>query len=679
MISDHLYTKSLTPLGYLDYDLVIDGRVVDATSMTRRVQSWQRTVNIREATVKTTLELTDGVGLDILAFTPYGKEEVFFHFTFRGLDGISHRVQFRPRLKLALRPRSGGKPIPDSIPLREAGTATARIVAEATPDGAFSPHEHYLLDYRVTGSPGGVPFADESGLGVTFDSDVSEDSVQMVCRFRLANSEEAKAVSPPEGLGTESITLGDLEEALASHLEDYANYYDSGARIDVGDAKRELLFNNSLYLLRIGGTYDAGFPLQFLLFHAESWFGSTFWDLNFIADGLIRTNHLEPVRNVIRWLNRAKNPEGRPFAWITRYDGSSAMPPEWSDTGFMVNAAFAMVAIRYYEATRDREFLASDCYPLIRTIAEYAVSERVRREGDYFIGGPAGFDVNAPQEINETFSTAWFVVVLRKAAEYAEILDADPALRKDWREVTENIRFEQGPDGYHQSRNHPKPGNWVSMLLYPTEAAPLLNLEVFAENRKTQCFLDDYPVHQPWCFFWQALSDMRLDPARADEADRNIDEGLRFVYGPGYFSEIAPEGKGGLVGLPPYATAHGTYLTAITEQLVSGSIWDNTLNVFAHLPNSLSDREIEFERILSSRGILVSGRRTRDSVKISLNGDGPVALRVEIPKGRGSETPLRISVGGKTIKEPDIRNSIFRTHVSLAPDTPIRVSVEREQ
>lgn len=668
MISEHInldpqmtfHAKDLMPLGYLDYTISIDnGPKIRSADLAQYVTRWERTTDIRQATVDTVLYLKQGIRLRIQAFSPYDSSQVCFRFFISGIDDKPHRVTLSPQLHPKLRPRSNSWPVTDTITHSSHGADTGMLRGIIHSDGKFKPLEDYEVAWGVAGKHGTV-FTDAEAVGITFTDlavDTSKTQVQDVI-FYFGSS----AIGTDDNKSVDAVLRSFLEDGfnslLNTHKADYASYYDSGAQIHVGDAKREFMYNNSVYLLRLASSYRSGVPLNLLLFHPVCWSGATFWDLNFVLDGLIRSNHLEPVGRAVTWLKDAVNSEGRPFHWMIHYDGTSAWPSGWGpERGYLVSAAHAMSAIRHYETTRDRQLLASTIYPIVERVADYAVADRFITDPDnpdHYIGASSGNDGAAPTETNETFTTLWFAVVVKKAIEYSAALGVDNDRRAIWQDRLDGLKLEKGLHNgktmYFQSRTHPRPGSWLSMSLYPTEASPLVDPDTYAANRSVQCFLDWYhssdtppqQTHQPWVYFWQAVSDMRLASSlsaagipsqwNADTCEAYIATGLSYIYGPGYFCEIAPESTKDLVGMPPYQSAHGAYITAASEQLVSGSIWEDTVDVFVNLPASMRDNEISFTNIRTPRGQVISATMNMDNIKITLSGrSSMVRVRVLIP------------------------------------------------
>lgn len=648
MIADHLGPRNLMPLARLVLGLRVDGEdLAEPDRLAGAVTAWRRLHNLRAATVETSYDLRQGVGVALETFVPQESEELLFRITVRSLDGRPHRVVMTPRMELTLRSRNSGGAIYDRIGPLSARYCWGGREATCLPAGPRKAREEYRVGLSAAWSGPGRLLATDGALGVTSDFVVGPGSRTL----DLALGAAAGNVVRP----------GPVRYAarLAAHKRGWDRYWQQCGETWGDDHLRELVAHQSLALFRIGTTYRRGAPLEFHLFHPENWYGGTFWDLTFVMDGLLRWNVLEPARRSVEWLQRVAAPEGRPFHWMTHYDGGSAMPPGSVDTGLMVNAAHATAAIRLYEATGDEALLRDRVYPIVRKVAAWSAASFFKQEGNHWIGGGAGLDANTAMEPNETFTTLWFAAVLRRAALYAERLGVDPVERANWSAIAAGIRPEVGRDGYHQSRSVARPFGWVSLLLYPTEAAPLVDLGRFRVNRPAQAFEYDYHTYQPWVYFWQALSDMRVRGDVAANADARIGEGLKALYGPAYLAEILPAGIS-MEGLPPYQTAHGSYLAACAEQMVAGDTWSDALDLFVNLPPRLRDRNVGFRGLRSPRGCVVSGEWSPSLVCVTIIAPRATHVRLRLPIAAGT---VDVRTGRRVVKGLECRNGLVGLEV----------------
>lgn len=646
MVSSHYYPVNLMPLGYMHYELAIDARPVD---IRESVTMWRRTINIRNAVVDTELIFRQGIRLSITSLTPQEKHQAYFRFQVESLDDIPHSVVICPQISLKLRERNGGGAILDSTSNISHSENHASLSGRVLKTGKHSALENYSLDYSVYGPDA---WADEKSIGAVIsmkaDSRTSSDTV----RFCIGEIEKARSYSA----------------AMRSHTRDWDNFYSSSANISTNRPIRDFLFYNSLYLLRIGGTYNNGMPLEFLLFHPENWHACTFWDLSFMTDAMIKSNNLMQSKRIVSWLGKIAAPKGRTFHWMTLYNGESGMPATSVDSGLGVNAAHAMSAIRHFETTGDIDFLRSTIYPLLRKTSIYIADERLIKEGSHYIGAGAGIDANTPLLVNDTFSTVWFGVILKKTAEYAKLLNVDIEESKHWNEISDNIQLSTYERGYKYSRDWPYSDGWVWMLLYPTESMPLLNMKLFAKNRE---FLNYENLGQPWVYFWQASSDYRAQLNLADSCEKYIDRGLEYTRGPGYFMEGVTGGA--MEGLPPYTSAHASYMVASIEQMVMSSIWSNEIGVFTNLPSSLLEDRIKFRNIRSSKGVMVSGTYTPDMVQTTLSGRGKAVVSIRCPRNLAPGNAIILIDGQPTPSE--FGNGRCRLSLELADGSPMTIVI----
>ncbi|MHB1457414.1 MAG: hypothetical protein ACYC0V_10920 [Armatimonadota bacterium] len=646
MVSSHYYPVNLMPLGYMHYELSIDAEPIN---IRESVTSWRRKVNILGAVVDTELTFTQGIKLNITSFTPQEKHQAYFKFQVVSTDGASHTVIIRPQISLRLRERNGGGDILDSTANINHGSNHASLSGKILKNGKHSALEDYSLHYSVDGSNA---WADEKSIGAEIDLKAESQPSSQTVRFCVGEIEKTQAYST----------------AFKNHTKDWENFYESGANISTNRPIRDFLFYNSLYLLRIGGTYNNGMPLEFLLFHPENWHACTFWDLNFMTDAMIKSNNLKQSRNIVKWLNKIVAPKGRPFHWMTLYNGESGMPATSVDSGLGVNAAHAMSAIRYFETTGDVDFLKSTVYPLVRKTSIYIAEERLIKEGDHYIGTGTGIDANTPLLVNDTFSTVWFGVILKKTVEYAKLLNVDTEESKHWNKIADNIQLSTYERGYKYSRDWPYSDGWVWMLLYPTEAMPLLDMKLFAKNRE---YLNYENLGQPWVYFWQASSDYRAQLNLGESCEKYIDKGIEYTRGPGYFMEAVIGGT--MEGLPPYTSAHASYVVASIEQMVMSSIWNNVIEVFTNLPSSLQDRRIEFRNIRTSKGVMISGIYTPDAVQTILLGSGKADVIIRCPKDFAPENVL-VLINGQPASAK-FGNGRCRLSLELVDGSPITIVV----
>jgi len=140
--------------------------------------------------------------------------------------------------------------------------------------------------------------------------------------------------------------------------------------------------------------------------------------------------------------------EGAMYPWESAGDGSEDTPV-WALTGpfqHHITGDVAWAHWKYYQITKDRDWLRNRGWPVIKAAAEFWAS-RVERNG------PGRYDINNVIGANEweenidnnAFTNGMAITSLRIATQCANELDIIP--NPDWREVEMNIPILKFPDG----------------------------------------------------------------------------------------------------------------------------------------------------------------------------------------------------------------------------------------
>jgi hypothetical protein len=245
--------------------------------------------------------------------------------------------------------------------------------------------------------------------------------------------------------------------------------------------------------------------------------------------------------------------------------------------------------------------------------------------------------------VNEAGTVVIFDTVLRKAIEYSSLLDADSEQREKWQELVDGMVFFEANGRYLAHRRAPdgaRTSPWFSNGLYLGEAQEYLDIEMF---RRT---VDSEPplTHCNWAWLNSAAASSQLRLGRPDRAEQHLVDTLEHrIHGPGYFEEMAPSG---VAALPPFATAHGSFVTAMCEQIVLSDFWRPAIAVGVGLPTRLRSRRIAFHGMRAIRGVIVSGtlEPRRAAAKFTPTGGTPgdVDITLAIPACVGSMFDVHI-------------------------------------
>jgi len=153
---------------------------------------------------------------------------------------------------------------------------------------------------------------------------------------------------------------------------------------------------------------------------------------------------------------------------------------------------------------------------------------------------------------------------------------------------------------------------------------------------------------QPWTEFIQASSDFRA--GFIEEGYRMREIGINHAYGPGFFSEVGPRQE--TCGLPPYISAHGSYMTALTYQFITASIWEKKIGVFSAMPMAYRDKSIRIRDMHAIGNVRITAEYDRLEVNAELEGElMGYTLIMPVPFGIGVDN-MRVLVNGsvKTFK-----------------------------
>ena len=139
---------------------------------------------------------------------------------------------------------------------------------------------------------------------------------------------------------------------------------------------------------------------------------------------------------------------GAMFPWESSADGSEDTPV-WALTGpfqHHITGCVGWASWKYYQVTKDKEWLRTRGYPILKEVADFWAS-RVERNG------PGHYDINNVIGANEwqenidnnAFTNGMAITALRFAAQAARELGETPD--PDWEHVADNIPILKFPDG----------------------------------------------------------------------------------------------------------------------------------------------------------------------------------------------------------------------------------------
>ena len=589
------------PYGWVDYCVSINGKEYDTQDILRKGALFSRMNDIKHAKVCTSYLLDSSIRLEIDSFIPFGTWSPVFSFRVKSDPGadpaLSHVYDVRLTARLHLCYRSG-EPVFDQS---EYDGNVVNVLRKG--------HEDYHLRFSISNSQHHETAFDDNVLTTVICLTAGQEWSEwgsVVFSFHAEHSADE---------------IGKLKE---QHLSDWNHYYSQTAHIETGKTEEEYLFNHSLYLFHMAYDMDYSIQLGHPFCFPGCWQACTFWDTVFAVDALCRSNDRDSVDRILKYYYRIGRKTGKPYAWMSAYDGTTFLDPE-KDNAPLVIAAVAMMAVRHYECFQDKDFLREYLYPVIESCSRYAADALFvkNEEEKWYIKTPVSNDVaEQGEEVNQTFTTLWFAVILAKAYEYGSILKAAD---NRFKEISDNICLEHEADEYLHSRGiiakEWRMASWIPFLLYPVEGESFLDMDLYQKTLDKYCYVDLYRdkqnCWQPWTECIEAQS--RLRAGRAEEAYRLIRSAMNHTYGAGYFSEIGPHQQ--TVGYPPYISAHGAFIAAYLDQFADVSIYKKVCRLF-YMAESYASGRIEFEQVRCAKGLLIrKAIYRRDYLYIEVEGD----------------------------------------------------------
>lgn len=344
--------------------------------------------------------------LQSVAKTPFGKHLVATSGTFIWHHINSTRAHLRPAL-------------------------THRIV---------SPYEHTLSFESTIPKGNNLAFAWTGAECTTADfSDPKSESERMVI-FNLLN---------------------DREVLLGRHRALWQELWEGDIVIE-GDLEAQQAVRLALYHLYAFGRGDSDLSIGPMGLSLQvPYNGHIFWDTELwmlppllllnqdIARSLVnyRFDRLVPAQK--RAMNYGY--KGAMFPWESDDTGEEATPP-YALTGPFEHHITADIGIafwNYYRATQNKHWLAEKGYPVMKEIADFWVSRvRPNSDGSYSINNVVGANEFAHNVDDNAFTNGAAITALQFAGLAAQELAIVP--NPAWKQVAENIRMLQFPDGTTQ-------------------------------------------------------------------------------------------------------------------------------------------------------------------------------------------------------------------------------------
>lgn len=251
--------------------------------------------------------------------------------------------------------------------------------------------------------------------------------------------------------------LEGIERLESGHQRAWDELWKSDIQIE-GDVESQRAVRSSMYHLYSFARKGTAYSLSPMGLSGLGYNGHVFWDTELWMYPPLLVLQPEIAKSLLEYrferLGAAKQNafahgyDGAMFPWESAEDGSEDTPV-WALTGPFqqhISATVGWAFWKYYEVTKDKYWLETRGYPVLKEVANFW-SSRVERKGEgrYEINNVIGANEWEENIDNNAFTNGMVKTVMEYASLAAEALNqkANP----DWRHVAANIPILKFPDG----------------------------------------------------------------------------------------------------------------------------------------------------------------------------------------------------------------------------------------
>lgn len=247
------------------------------------------------------------------------------------------------------------------------------------------------------------------------------------------------------------------ERLLNRHLAEWEKLWQSDIIVEGStDIQRDIRF--AVYHLYSFARAGTAYSLSPMGLSGLGYNGHVFWDTEIWMYPPLLMLQPDIAKSIMEYrferLDAAKQNafshgyDGAMYPWESSADGSEDTPV-WALTGpfqHHISGDISWAAWKYYQVTKDKDWLRTRGYPMMEAVAEFWVS-RVEREGPgkYNINNVIGANEYQENIDNNAYTNGMAITTLRYATQAALELGLTPD--PDWNHVADNIpilKFEDG-------------------------------------------------------------------------------------------------------------------------------------------------------------------------------------------------------------------------------------------
>lgn len=375
------------------------------------------------------------------------------------------------------------------------------------------------------------------------------------------------------------------ERLLLRHNAEWVKLWQSDIVID-GDPDTQKAVRSALYHLYSFVREGTGYSLSPMGLSGLGYNGHVFWDTELWMYPPILMLKPEIARSMLEYrferMKMAKQNAfshgyaGVMFPWESDADGQEATPV-WALTGpfqHHITGCVGWSFWKYYQVTKDKEWLKTRGYPMLKEVADFWASRVEREVGPG--GQPGKFHINNVIGANEwqeniddnAFTNGMAKTSLQYAIQAAQEVGIAP--NPDWKVVADNIPILKFPDGTTKE-NRTYDGVMIKQADVNLLAYPLTIVNGESAIKKDLAYYEPRYSPEGPAMGWSVLSTLH---ARLGDSDKAYDW-LFKSYAPNQVPPfgVLAETAGGTN--PYFATGAGGMLQAVLSGFGGLDITDN--------------------------------------------------------------------------------------------------------
>lgn len=436
---------------FVNLNVSMDGKQVT----NRDIQSWKQTLDMKKASLVTTVETQDATfeyslmalrnlpyaGMMIVDVTP--KKDV----TMNVVDKIAfHATHSSPSYNLFT--ITEGK---EYIPLLSVTCNTRNNSNQVSSSSTFVFEDKAMYhEVKKSGNDGteALQFTKKLTAGKTF-----RFAVAGACgthRDFIHPANESQRVIT-------TIVCNGLQKTLNGHYAQWDRIWQGDIQIE-GDEESQRDVRSALYHLYSFGGEDTRLSIAPMGLSGNGYNSHVFWDTEiWMYPPLLLLNQAMAKSCVDYRFDRMEKAESRAkmygyngvmFPWESDDTGEEACPI-FALTGALehhITADIAIACWNYYRVTRDKDWLSKSGYPLLKKVAEFFMSRCTRNaDGTYSIENVVGADEYAINVDDNAFTNGAAKVAFDYVILAAKELGVQPDTR--WADYAQHIKFHYFADG----------------------------------------------------------------------------------------------------------------------------------------------------------------------------------------------------------------------------------------